>query len=82
MLITSRANERVKAIRALRNRRDRDETGAFFIEGRLVLRAGIETGAVFEQVVVAPDRLDDEDERLALHVPLIARTAPTASAPL
>jgi TrmH family RNA methyltransferase len=76
MLITSRANERVKAIRALRNRRDRDETGAFFIEGRLVLRAGIETGAVFEQVVVAPDRLDDEDERLALlldemNVPLL-----------
>lgn len=65
-LITSRANERVKAIRALKDKRVRDETGTFFVEGWRVLRAAVQTGTVIEQAVVAPDRLDDDSESLAL----------------
>ena len=65
-LITSRTNERVKTIRALKDRRARDESGTFFVEGWRVLKAAVQTGAVIEQAVVAPDRLDDESEDVAL----------------
>lgn len=65
-LITSRTNDRVKAIRALKDRRARDESGTFFVEGWRVLKAAVQTGAVIEQAVVAPDRLDDESEDVAL----------------
>ena len=65
-LITSRANDRVKSIRALKDRRARDESGT--VLRRRLARAGaaVQTGAVIEQVVVAPDRLDDESEDLAI----------------
>lgn len=61
-MITSRANERVKQIRALKNRRDRDESGTFFAEGARVLQAALETGAVIDLVVFAPDRLSPEED--------------------
>ncbi|TMC51833.1 MAG: RNA methyltransferase, partial [Chloroflexi bacterium] len=36
-MITSSANARIKAIRALRQRKERERTGLFFVEGiRLV----------------------------------------------
>jgi TrmH family RNA methyltransferase len=65
MLITSRANERVKSIRALKDRKEREATGAFFAEGWRVVEAALETGATVEQGVVAPDRLDDDEARIA-----------------
>jgi RNA methyltransferase, TrmH family len=76
MLITSRANERVKTVKALKDRRERDATGTFFAEGHRVLRAGIETGATIDQIVAAPDRLDGDeaqllDEFVASHVPVL-----------
>jgi TrmH family RNA methyltransferase len=79
MLITSRANDRVKAIRALRNRRDRDAGGAFFAEGWRVLRAAIETGAAIEQAVIVPGRITPEESRVvdqlrAQHTPLLEVT--------
>jgi TrmH family RNA methyltransferase len=65
ILITSKANERVKQVRALRNRRDRDQTGSFFAEGARVLRAALETGAQIEMLVLAPDRLSPDEEPVA-----------------
>jgi len=65
VLISSRQNERVKAIRALKDKRERDAAGAFFVEGVQVLRAALRTGAVIEQVVLAPGRLNAEEARLA-----------------
>jgi TrmH family RNA methyltransferase len=61
MLITSRANERVKAVRALKDKRERDRAGVFFAEGGRTLTAALETGAAIEQVVVAPDRLEERE---------------------
>jgi RNA methyltransferase, TrmH family len=78
-VFSSRSNERVKAIRALREKRNRDAGGTFFAEGRRVLQAAIQTGAVIEQVVLAPDRLDEEEAELVdqvvdLGVPLLEVT--------
>jgi TrmH family RNA methyltransferase len=64
-IISSRSNERVKAIRALREKRERDSTGTFFVEGHRVVQAALQTGAVIEQVVVATERLDDAEASLA-----------------
>jgi len=64
VIIASRANERVKQVRALRNKRERDRTGTFFAEGRRVLQAALDTGAAIEQAVVAPERLDEADRAL------------------
>jgi TrmH family RNA methyltransferase len=65
MLITSRANERVKQVRALKDRRERDAGGVLFVEGASVVRAAFEAGAQIEQLVVAPERLHG-DEMLVL----------------
>ena len=64
-IISSRSNDRIKAIRALREKKERDATGTFFAEGARLLRAALQTGAVFEQVVLAPDRLDDDEADIA-----------------
>ena len=81
MIISSRANERVKQVRALRNKGERDRTATFFVEGRQMLQAALDTGAVIEQAVVAPERLDEEDGALVEElrrrgVPLLEVTGP------
>jgi RNA methyltransferase, TrmH family len=63
-IISSRSNDRVKAIRALREKKQRDAEGTFFAEGSRLLQAALETGAVMELVVLAPERLDEVEERL------------------
>ena len=63
-LITSRANDRVKAIRALRNRRERDRTATFFAEGARLVRAALDNDAGVELVVVAPERLAADERDL------------------
>jgi TrmH family RNA methyltransferase len=57
VLISSRANERVKAVRALRDRKQRDATGVFFVEGSRLLQAALDHAAEIKQLVVAPERL-------------------------
>lgn len=80
MIVSSRSNDRIKAIRALREKKERDSTGTFLAEGRRLLSAALQTGAVFEQVVLAPDRIDDDEADLAtdledLGVPILEVTA-------
>jgi TrmH family RNA methyltransferase len=64
-IVSSRSNDRIKAIRALREKKERDSTGTFFAEGHRILKAALQTGAIFEQVVLAPDRLNDDEADLA-----------------
>jgi RNA methyltransferase, TrmH family len=52
--ISSLHNPRVKQLRALRSRRERDETGRFFIEGAQLVAAAAEQRAAIELLVVAP----------------------------
>ncbi|HXH23268.1 MAG TPA: RNA methyltransferase [Dehalococcoidia bacterium] len=62
-LITSRANERIKAIRALRNKRERERAGVFFAESARLVAAAVGAGASIEAVLVVPERLRDQSER-------------------
>ncbi len=64
-IISSRANDRVKQVRALRNRHERETTKAFFAEGPRILRAALETGADILLLVLCPERLSPEEEQLA-----------------
>ena len=64
--ITSRANPRIKAIRALRNRRERQRTGAFFAEGARLVDAAVDSGAEIDVVVAVPERVSVQSEREAI----------------
>jgi RNA methyltransferase, TrmH family len=57
MVISSPTNARVKFIRSLRNRREREQTGLFFIEGIRIVAEAIQLKANIETLVVAPDLL-------------------------
>lgn len=64
MIISSRQNDRVKSVRALRERKERDASVTFFAEGERILRAALQTGAAFQLVVLAPDRLTKSEAAL------------------
>jgi RNA methyltransferase, TrmH family len=57
LLIASRNNPRVKAIRDLRQRKERESSGLFFVDGIQLVAAAIQLGAEIETLVVAPDLL-------------------------
>lgn len=56
-MLTSRANSKLKLIRALRQRKERDATGLFSVEGIAHVAAALEVGAPLEYVCYAPDLL-------------------------
>lgn len=56
-MITSRANPKLKLIRALRQRKERDAAGLFIVEGITHVAAALQTGAPLEYVCYAPDLL-------------------------
>ena len=60
MLITSKANPKIKQMRRLFNRRHRERTGLFFAEGLQLVEEAAEMGAEFSMLVVAPELLDEE----------------------
>jgi TrmH family RNA methyltransferase len=62
-LITSKANERIKAVRALRNKRERHRSGVFFAESARLVMAAVGAGAGLEAVLVVPERLREDAER-------------------
>lgn len=57
MMLTSAQNPRIKAIRALSQRKKRRETGLFFAEGIRLVGEAVQTGADLETIVVAPKLL-------------------------
>ncbi len=61
--ITSSANPQVKAIRALRQRKQREASGQFVIEGIRPVATAIEQGAAVVRLVVAPDLLQSDVAR-------------------
>src|SRR5687767_2791072 len=85
VLISSRANERVKQVRALQDRKARDQTGTFFAEGARVLRTALETRAVIELAVVCNERLGVTDAAIAnelaeREIPILEVTGPVFDA--
>jgi TrmH family RNA methyltransferase len=59
-LITSSSNATIKQIRALRQRKARDESGQFFVEGIRLVGEAVQLGAPVDALIVAPDRLESE----------------------
>ena len=59
-MITSFANTTVKYIRKLEQKKFRQETGEFFIEGLRTVGEAIQTGAPIQSLVIAPDLLISE----------------------
>jgi RNA methyltransferase, TrmH family len=56
-MITSAANERVKWLRKLQDRKARQESGLFYIEGLRIVIEAVQQGAAIETLVVAPELL-------------------------
>jgi TrmH family RNA methyltransferase len=59
-IITSRNNPKIKAARALRDRRARQERQAFLVEGIHHVGAAVEAGADLQEIVYAPGYLKSE----------------------
>ena len=59
-MITSLANERIKFIRRLQERKARQESGLFFLEGLRIVAEALQAGAAVEQLVTAPELLRSE----------------------
>jgi len=69
--ITSSANPKVKAIRALRLRKHRERRKRFWIEGIRIVHEALATGAPVEFLVYAPELLSSDHARaLIAQVPL------------
>ncbi len=60
MIITSRGNARVKQFRKLNDRKERQRTGLFTIEGLRIVAEAVEQGAEIEVLFVSPDLLVSE----------------------
>jgi TrmH family RNA methyltransferase len=56
-MITSFANDRVKTIRKLLDRKSRQESGLFYIEGLRIVAEAVEQRAAIDTLIVAPDLL-------------------------
>lgn len=57
MIITSFSNDKVKAIRKLEDKKARQSTGLYFIEGLRTVGEAIQTGAPIESLVYSPELL-------------------------
>lgn len=60
MIITSRGNARVKQFRKLNERKERQKTGLFTIEGLRIVAEAVEQGAEMEALFVSPELLVSE----------------------
>jgi RNA methyltransferase, TrmH family len=60
MIITSRGNAKVKQFRKLRDRKERQQTGLFTVEGLRIVAEAVEQGAKIESLFVSPDLLVSE----------------------
>jgi TrmH family RNA methyltransferase len=57
-LITSTANPRIRAVRKLRERKERQASGTFLIEGLRIVGEALSQGAEIELLVTAPELLE------------------------
>ena len=81
MVITSPANERIKEIRKLQQRKEREKSGTFFIEGLRIVGQAVQAGARLEALIAAPELLRSEfglrlvKEQAARGIPLLEVSA-------
>jgi TrmH family RNA methyltransferase len=60
MLITSASNPKIKAIRKLRERKERQQSGLFYIEGLRIVAEAVDEKAAFDTILAAPELLTSE----------------------
>ena len=60
MIITSSANPQVKAIRKLRDRKERQQSGLFYAEGLRIVGEAMEHGGKIQTLVAAPELLTSD----------------------
>ena len=60
MLIASLTNAKVKRIRAFLRRKEREQTGLFFVEGIRIVTEAAQTSARIDTLIVAPDLLKSD----------------------
>jgi TrmH family RNA methyltransferase len=70
-LITSFANQNVKLIRKLEQKKYRQESGLFFIEGLRTVGEAVQTGAPIETLVFAPELLISDFGKSLLKYPAV-----------
>jgi RNA methyltransferase, TrmH family len=81
--ITSRANPRIAAVVALRDRRERDRQGLTVVDGAREIRRALDAGADVVEVYVCEPRLAGPDARAALDaIERRALSATTVSEPV
>ncbi len=57
MLISSQSNQNIKFVRSLRQRKEREQSGLFFVEGIRLVGEAAQLGAAIETLVAAPELL-------------------------
>ena len=62
MIITSTANGQIKNIRKLRERKFREETGIFYIEGLRIVIEALQQHVEIEQLIYSPELLISENQ--------------------
>lgn len=67
MRITSTSNPRIKAIRALRQRKERAQSGLAFIEGIRIVADALHRPGTVESLIVAPDLLTSSYAQELVH---------------
>ncbi len=81
-MITSFSNPQIKRIRALRQRKERERSGLFFVEGIRIVAEAVQIGAPLELLVLCPDLLSSDFARQLVEqqrqagVPLLEVSAP------
>ena len=65
--ITSMQNPQIKAAVKLQDRRDRDETGLFLIEGYRELKRAVDAGVVINRLYICPSLFLGENESVLIH---------------
>lgn len=78
-IITSRTNPKIKQARALRQRKERDATGLFLVEGIMHVAAAVEAGAAIEYICHAPELLKSDFAKRLL-AQAAARSIPSCAA--
>lgn len=58
--ITSPANTRIKELRKLRERKERQRSGLFYLEGLRIVAEALQQGAEIETLIVAPELLSSD----------------------
>ena len=66
-MITSTANPAIKAIQKLKDRKNRQSSGLFYIEGLRLVGEAVQTGAKLEEILFSPELLSSEFGQNLVH---------------